>query len=788
MPIPQVLPKFELKELFESGDLITEATLDQFIDASYNHTLVGGANVTLTSVSGPSGTTITINSSSGGGTGTVTSASNIGAGTGLFYALIGTDLQFKSLVAGSNIAITNTGTEVTIAATSSGTTYQGGDGINIDTATAPDTIAIDLYTTGCAPEGPNLEFTSNKLNFKGLHIRDEGTAVGSFQTINFIGSDVLAQTSGDPCVVDVYIPPPQFASHWNTTDGITAGTVLETLSRSTVRISTPTGIGNPFSTNGWEGTNQPATLATTPDFGPASTGTNGLITGFSAPSGGTQDATMTVTFYDADGVTILSTYTTATLNGNGTYTNGLGISVVVTNHAADVSKWKANIRVNVNSSTILTAQTRSGGRYHITCVMNTDTGTDGGGTYTYTQADVFYDTNLTTPTITGSMSLVESTTPANILTKHLSGVEYYIINSEFKIDTTGMQNLNENTQGYSFGTTRNFRITGTEYGLTSYNLQAWSPSQGSMINWTNQFDVPNVDYTWASWPITATNYRYRGTTANGTTQVYDPWANGTIQSSPNSDILIDTVTATPTNLGESFNNESERLIRGAASYTAWDPLVILGSNISNQTGASSPFSDACSVGSYIVRPDKYFLSTSGNPDQPDLSLFKPWTNKAGTSGTTNPNYTTYTNTAVYNRRFYTASAKSISNISLAFGGSAGTNGSNWGNALANNDLKIYVRREASPNGGSIGHGANPLSVHGVLYDSGQYNDGSSGADTLGAAIRTQTNSSNVICTFGSFFCTTGFWIEVQLVDPTIEIEFINCTLEFTDASTETNPV
>ena len=59
MPIPQVLPKFELKELFESGDLITEATLDQFIDASYNHTLVGGANVTLTSVSGPSGTTIT---------------------------------------------------------------------------------------------------------------------------------------------------------------------------------------------------------------------------------------------------------------------------------------------------------------------------------------------------------------------------------------------------------------------------------------------------------------------------------------------------------------------------------------------------------------------------------------------------------------------------------------------------------------------------------------------------------------------------------------------------------
>jgi len=59
MPIPQVLPKFELKELFESGDLITETTLDQFIEASYNHTLVGGTNITLSSVSTPSGTTIT---------------------------------------------------------------------------------------------------------------------------------------------------------------------------------------------------------------------------------------------------------------------------------------------------------------------------------------------------------------------------------------------------------------------------------------------------------------------------------------------------------------------------------------------------------------------------------------------------------------------------------------------------------------------------------------------------------------------------------------------------------
>ena len=97
-----VLPKYQLKLLFESGDLITQSTLDEFIEASYNPILVGGVNVTLSEVSTPSGTTITINST-GGGSGTVTSASNIGSGNGLFSSLVGSDLRFKSLVAGSKI-------------------------------------------------------------------------------------------------------------------------------------------------------------------------------------------------------------------------------------------------------------------------------------------------------------------------------------------------------------------------------------------------------------------------------------------------------------------------------------------------------------------------------------------------------------------------------------------------------------------------------------------------------------------------------------------------------------
>ena len=68
-----VLPKNQLKDLFESGDLITETTLDQLIDATYNPTLVGGVNITLSTVVSQGGTVITINSAGGSGSGSVVS-------------------------------------------------------------------------------------------------------------------------------------------------------------------------------------------------------------------------------------------------------------------------------------------------------------------------------------------------------------------------------------------------------------------------------------------------------------------------------------------------------------------------------------------------------------------------------------------------------------------------------------------------------------------------------------------------------------------------------------------
>ena len=128
-----------------------------------------------------------------------------------------------------------------------------------------------------------------------LEIQDEGNVVDANVTvINFIGADVQAQAGGGSGIVSVYVPPPTFASHFNSQDGTTDARVSESLSRSTARISTPTSEGNPFKTNGWATSNQSATVGTSVSFSMA-----GDATGFGGNS------TVTVTMFDADGTTSL---------------------------------------------------------------------------------------------------------------------------------------------------------------------------------------------------------------------------------------------------------------------------------------------------------------------------------------------------------------------------------------------------------------------------------------------------------------------------------------------------
>jgi len=738
-----VLPKYQLKELFEAGDLITQSTLDQFIEASYNPTLVAGSNVTLTKVTTPSGDTITISSTGGGGGG-------------------------APIIEGPGIDITTVGSDKKIS-------------IDLDTS------QTNLIING-----------SNELTFAGTHVQQEGTVVGTYKTFNFVGTDVLAEDSGTPGKVNVYVPRPTFASHFNTTDGTTNGIVSESgIIRKNVRISSPVdeASGTPFKTGGWAGSTRSAFNNTTTAINTFTTAQQ--VTGFSADANG--DATITVTVYDANGIDILKQFTTGTLFQDGPNANtDNNIDVVISQYATDTSKNKAKVTITVKMADIFSDAARSGGRYYVKAVMNTDTVSDAAGTYTYSQSDVFWDINdlggyPSTPVINGTVSIIESSTPSQVKVKHLSGVEYYILNSEFMIDVTDIDNLNSNTQGRTGSDSWNFEATGEDYGLdVPIQERAWSAVDGIFIGWFNEYNTLNIDYDRDDWPITNNNFRFRNADASITSQVFDPWNNGSIKTSPGKPILVDTYGTTSNKLTERFDDEAERLER-TGSYTAFNSVSTLtGTGLANQTTSTltpGPFCQSAVVGGSIVRPDKFYADNGDSPQYAtlisDLSqAVNPYKPNVGGN---NPNYNTaaYQVAATYHRLFEVKASnqnRPIASFELAFSGAFP-----GGNALASlvsNDLRIYIRKLAATSGSNIGYAAVPHSLHNTGEFSGSYQDPPAAIDdNTQSQCRLGSSAANIIAgSFGNTAALNGFYIEVQIHNPAIRIDGISAKAIFSSGS------
>ena len=635
----------------------------------------------------------------------------------------------------------------------------------------PFSLSVIDYGTGNTFSGvENITFRGGIVNVP------NGTAGG-----------VLAAGTTPNITVWIPAPPPAvYASHFTLNDGNTNGSVGSNLVAYTTRISTPDSEGNPFETGGWAGENRSTTLQRT-----ITISTGGLVTGFSATSSG--DSRVKVEVYKANGTDKFEEFTTPVLYQNGVHNNGgAGITVSVTGYQIDdggfpeiyPAKWKAGISVLVDMGLIFNAYSLDGGRYSVKVYHHTDTATDTGLTYSTTIADVFVDTNPTTPSIGGSTTIVESQTASNIITKHISGVEYYTTGSKFEIVSRQIDNLNKNTQGFNFGTSKNFTITAPKYNLPSYSLQAWSPSVGNFEGWSNIYTLMGVTYSFYDWAISSSStYRYRGSAAQASAQAFDPWNSGNLSQTATASILIDQVSDNSTRLGESFNGETERLVRGSGTYSTWDSTLTLGSSISNQTG-SGTFCDACIVGGRLVRPDNFFLTDpSTSTINPNLTSFKP--DKNGT----NPDYSGYNQIATYHRRFYTSVDKNFASFIVSFSGSFGTY-SNAITALENSALRFYVRKVFSlAPGSSYGPSARPLSLHGGLIDSVViFNDGIDGVDTPGSWIRTGGSGNTVNASFASFTGKWGFWVEIQIVNPNISLDTINVTLTFADSSTDSAPV
>jgi hypothetical protein len=667
---------------------------------------------------------------------------------------------------------------VPMVSAAAGGTGGGGGGVDIAAGTG---IQID-YPAGVG--------TTGVISWTGVTVADEGTVLGDYYTLNFIGTDVQAIQGSTSTWVNIYIPPLPFASHYNTTDGTTTGTVSRALSNTgTYRVSSPTTEGNPYNTNGWDNgvvrpvTNDPSAVYST----------GGLVTGFSQTSGG--DATITVDVYDADEVTLIATYTTSTIYQNATFTSSgtaAGITVAITGYTSDSGvKWMAQPTVTVDMDALYSAALGfvQGGRYSVTVTMNTDTATDGGGTYSYSAPSIFYDKNPSTPSISGGMSITESGTAANVLTKHLSGVEYYILSSQFNVSVTGIANPNRNTQGSPtnrLGNTGNFGVTGSEYGLSTLALAMWSPTVGSFTGWDNFYDTTGVSYAYLGWPVTSSSYRYRGSGANGLARADDPWSAGSVLTGTTASILIDTYTTTSTALVEYFDDEARRTTFG---WTAtWDSTQTLGTGTTagsgvggtagggtagSSTGTTYTWSEACVVGGKLVKPERFFLTDpSTSTIQPNLTTFKPDKNGA------NPNYGTagYTgaNFARYYREFRNSSAGNttpIFSFTVVFSGT--WSGANALADLTNNLLVFKIKKIASPGGSNSGIASPWLYLSGPAYNFATFDDGATDGQ-----VRTGLSSGNTIYgSFGGFNCYEGIWVELEIFNSSIQIETI--TLTFT---------
>lgn len=92
--------------------------------------------------------------------GEVNTASNLGAGEGVFAAKVGTDLQFKSLIEGTNVSITSDADTITITSTAvSGIDIQD-EAVPVETATTINFTGPNVVASSPSPGVVNVTITA----------------------------------------------------------------------------------------------------------------------------------------------------------------------------------------------------------------------------------------------------------------------------------------------------------------------------------------------------------------------------------------------------------------------------------------------------------------------------------------------------------------------------------------------------------------------------------------------------------------------------------------------------
>ena len=221
----------------------------QKVGVDFQHrTIKAGSNVSV--VEGTDEITISAANPSG----EVNTASNVGGGNGLFKQKSGVDLQFRSIIAGTNVSITSGTDTITINSSGGG----GGGSLSVkDEGSIVDTSVIGMDFVGAGVTTTQTSSGQVQVSIPGttaLTVKDEGANVTtSANTLNFTGAGVTASLAS-PGVVNVAISGSGGSSVSVQDEGSTVEAALTTLnfvgagvtatsSSGTATITIPSGSG-----------------------------------------------------------------------------------------------------------------------------------------------------------------------------------------------------------------------------------------------------------------------------------------------------------------------------------------------------------------------------------------------------------------------------------------------------------------------------------------------------------------------------------------------------------------
>lgn len=363
-----------------------------------------------------------------------------------------------------------------------------------------------------------------------LTIKDEGGEVMTdVEILNFIGVDVLARDDGIPTQVNIYIPPPTFVSHYNTSDGSNNCLVdnIVTLSRH---------VSNPGAFN--IGTWAPGSIHDTTRATGLPLDSNGQNCSFED-----ETSTIEVGIAGADdnfGAPIAQHTTVALTTTNTPFDQTVdNIRIRVDDGGgpmtADATKFKARIRVDVDIASILP----NSGRFSVQVTHNTGPG------YVFQQGPMFYDSEPNTADLDGTTTITE--TAGFVVTRKISGVYYYTNISQFTVGIDQIDFLN----GDSYPQNQQMSIDGSDYGLPALT-NIHSTDFGG---WTTDWDDDDDTYNKTDWAITPnSNFCSVDPSAIITPSIYD-WGLADTQNSGAAAIAVNTYVPNATRIYEDFRLE-----------------------------------------------------------------------------------------------------------------------------------------------------------------------------------------------------------------------------------------